>query len=102
MIPELQPPKSFWNWLIIIAMAGFAFMHAWPRRTSRPKLIFWLLFILAFNLAGLLTYLALNHTPIIKCPACGRRRGLGKVNCAQCGAELPAPKRRKLDLILTT
>jgi hypothetical protein len=102
MISELRPANSLWSWLIIIAMAGITFLHAWPRRTSRPKLIFWLLFILAFNLAGLLTYLALNHTPIIKCPACSRRRGLGNVNCPQCGAELPAPKRGKLDLILTT
>jgi hypothetical protein len=98
---EIQPGNSVLNWLLGLAMAGFAFGHGWPRRTSRPKLIFWLLFIMAFNLAGLLTYLALNHTPIIKCPACGRRRGLGKVNCARCGAELPVPERGKLDLILT-
>ena len=102
MISEIRPANSLWSWLLIIAMVGFAFWHGWPRRTSRGKLVFWLVFILAFNLAGLLTYLALNHTTIIKCPACGKRRGLGQVNCVQCGAELPAPQPRKLDLILNT
>lgn len=99
---ELLPGNSVLNWLLGLAMMGFAFWHGWPRRTSRAKFIFWLLFILAFNLAGLLTYLALNHTTIIKCPTCGRRRGLGQVNCVRCGAELPAPERGKLDLILNT
>jgi len=102
MIVNIRPANSLASWLIIIAMVGIAFLHGRPRRTSRGKLIFWLLFILAFNLAGLLTYLALNHTTIIKCPACGKSRGLAQVNCVRCGAELPAPKRRKLDLILNT
>jgi hypothetical protein len=83
-------------------MTAFAFWHGWPRQTSRAKLIFWLAFTLVFNLAGLLTYLALNHTPIIKCSSCGKDRALGQVNCLRCGTELPAPDRRKLDLILNT
>lgn len=102
MTAGLPPQSNALNWLLGLAMLGFAFSHGWPRSTSRGKLIFWLLFILAFNLAGLLTYLALNHTTIIKCPACNKRRGLAQVNCIQCGAELPAPKQRKLDLILNT
>jgi DNA-directed RNA polymerase subunit RPC12/RpoP len=83
-------------------MVGIAFLHGWPRRTSWGKLIFWLAFTLVFNLAGLLTYLALNHTTVIKCPVCGRRRGLIQVNCVRCGAELPIPERRKTDLIFNT
>jgi len=102
MIPGIRPANSLWCCLLSIAMAGFAFLHGWPRRTSRGKLIFWLAFTLVFNLAGLLTYLALNHTTVIKCPVCGRRRGLAQVNCVRCGAELPAPERGKLDLILNT
>jgi hypothetical protein len=90
------------NWILGLAMAAFAFWHGWPRQTSLGKLIFWLAFTLVFNLAGLLTYLALNHTPIIKCSSCGKSRCLGQVNCLRCGTELPAPKRRKLDLILNT
>lgn len=99
---ELRPGNSILNWVLTLAMVGFVFRHGWPRRTSRAKLIFWLAFTLVFNLAGFLTYLALNHTPIIKCSACGKRRGVAQVNCARCGAELPAPERGKLDLILNT
>ena len=99
---DFLPGNNILNWVLGLAMVGFAFRHGWPRQISRAKLIFWLLFILAFNLAGLLTYLALNHTPIIKCSSCGKSRGLVQVNCLRCGAELPTPKRRKLDLILNT
>jgi len=99
---ELRPGNSILNWVLALAMVGFAFWHGWPRQTSRAKLIFWLAFTLVFNLAGLLTYLALNHTPIIKCSSCGKSRGLSQVNCVRCGTELPAPERRKLDLILNT
>jgi len=38
------------------------------RRTSWGKLILWLIIVGAFNLAGLLTYLGLNHTPGNKMP----------------------------------
>jgi hypothetical protein len=102
MISEIRPGNSLWNWLIIIAMMCIAFLHGRPRQTSRGKLIFWLAFTLVFNLAGLLTYLALNHISMTKCSACGKSRGLAQVNCVRCGAELPAPERRKFDLILNT
>jgi len=99
---EFRPGNSILNWVLGLAMVGFAFWHGWPRQISRAKLIFWLAFTLVFNLAGLLTYLALNHTPLIKCSSCGRSRGLTQVNCVRCGTELPAPQRGKLDLILNT
>ncbi len=99
MIADVRPQSSILNWVLALAMMGFAFWHGWPRRTSRAKFVFWLVFVGAFNLLGLLTYLALNHTALIKCRACGRRRGLAQVNCARCGVELPAPERGKLDLI---
>lgn len=102
LITDIRPANSLWNLLLALAMVGLAFLHGWPRQTSRGKLIFWLLLILVFNLVGLLTYLALNHTTIIKCPACNKRRGFAQVNCIRCGTELPAPQPRKLDLILNT
>ncbi|MHC4086257.1 MAG: hypothetical protein ACYSWZ_09030 [Planctomycetota bacterium] len=102
IVKDLRPANRILNWVLGLAMVGFAFWHGWPRQTSLGKLIFWLAFTLVFNLAGLLTYLALNHTPIIKCSSCGKSRCLGQVNCLRCGTELPAPKRRKLDLILNT
>lgn len=90
------------NWAVSLLMVCLAFWHGWARRTCRAKFVFWLVFVWAFNLAGLLTYLALNHTAVIRCPACGRRRGLGRVDCVRCGAELPVPERTKLDLIFST
>jgi hypothetical protein len=102
LMTEIRPASSLWNWLLGLTMVGLAFWHGWPRQTSRHNLIFWLLLTLAFNLAGLLTYLALNHSTVIKCPACNKRRGLAQINCIRCGAELPAPKQRELDLILNT
>ncbi len=99
VIEYLHPSSSMLNWLISAAMMGFVLLHGWPRRTSWAKLIFWLIFVGAFNLAGLLTYWALNHTTVIKCPSCGKRRGLLKSNCARCGSKLPAPQPGKLDLI---
>ena len=99
LIESFRPGYSILNWLLSAAMMGFAFWHGWSRRTCRGKLLFWLVLVGAFNLAGLLTYLALNHTAVIKCPACGKGRGLNRIDCVRCGAELPTPKRGELDLI---
>ena len=101
-LEQTRPGFRVWNWILGAMMVGFAAWHGWPRRTSRAALVFWLVFVGLFNLAGLLTYLALNHTPVIKCPACGKHRGLVRPRCVQCGADLPAPKPGKLDLIFDT
>jgi hypothetical protein len=93
--------NSLGNYLLSVAMLGFALWHGWPRRTSLSKLILWLIIVGAFNLAGLLTYLGLNHTPVIKCPACGKKRGLEKFNCVRCGSAFAVPQRRPTDLILS-
>ena len=102
MVLDIQPYGGVINRVLSALMMIFVFLHGWPRRTSWTKFIFWLVFVGLFNLAGLLTYLALNHTAIIKCPVCGRRRGLARVDCVRCQAELPAPERGKLDLIFST
>jgi hypothetical protein len=99
IITEFRPRYSSLNCILSAAMMVIALWHGWARRTSWSKLFVWLVVVGAFNLAGLLGYLALNHTVIIKCPVCGRRRGLERVDCVRCGAELPVPERRKLDLI---
>jgi hypothetical protein len=95
-------PKSTINWLTAVAMAGLVFLHAWPRRTSYTKLVFWLIFTVLFSVTGLLTYLALNHTPTIKCQTCGKKRGLSQPDCPRCGAPLPIPQQRSFDLIFNT
>jgi len=102
MILDIRPYGGVINRALSAIMMFFVFLHGWPRRTSWANFIFWLVFVGAFNLAGLLTYLALNHTAVINCPVCGKRRGLARVDCVRCGAELPAPERGKLDLILNT
>ena len=102
MVLDIQPYGGVINRVLSILMMIFMFLHGWPRRTSWPRFVFWLVFTGLFNLAGLLTYLALNHTAVIKCPVCGRRRGLDRVDCVRCQAELPAPERGKLDLIFST
>jgi len=102
MIMDIRPHGDVINRALSALMMGFVFWHGWPRRTSWAKFAFWLIFVGTFNLAGLLTYLALNHTVVIKCPVCGKRRGLAQVDCVRCQAELPAPERGKLDLIFST
>ncbi len=84
----------------IVLMVCAAFWHAWSRRTSWGRFVFWLVFVAVFNLAGFLTYLALNHTTVTRCPACGKKRGLERSDCPTCGALLPIPERRETDLIL--
>jgi DNA-directed RNA polymerase subunit RPC12/RpoP len=100
LIQELHPNKMLPNLLLSGIFALAALWHGWARRTSWGKLILWLIIIGVFNLAGLLTYLALNHTPVIKCPACGRKRGLEMDNCSRCGSPLPIPQRKPTDLIM--
>jgi hypothetical protein len=99
IITECRPRYSSLNCVLSAMMMVIALWHGWVRRTSGSKLFVWLVLVGAFNLAGLLGYLALNHTAVIKCPVCGRRRGLERVDCVRCGVELPVPERRKLDLI---
>jgi len=100
-IQGLRSYSGIINRISSLLIIGFVFWHGWPRRTSWAKFIFWLIFVGLFNIAGLLTYLALNHTAVIKCPACGKRRGLAQVDCVRCREQLPAPERGKLDLIFS-
>jgi len=99
IIVQGRPFNSVLNWVLSVLMMGFALWHGWPRRTNLYKLIFWIIFVGIFNLAGLLTYLALNHTVVIKCTVCDKRRGLERIDCVRCGKQLPLPQRSQLDLI---
>ena len=101
MIMDIRPYDGVINRILSAFVMIFVFWHGWPRRTSWAKFVFWLVFTGLFNIIGLLAYLALNHTAVIKCPVCGKRRGLAQVNCVRCKAQLPAPERGKLDLIFS-
>ncbi len=102
IVRGFRPGKSVVNVVLSFLMVGFVFWHGFGRRTSWAGFVFWLVVAGLFNLAGLLTYLALNHSAIIKCKGCGNKRGIGRVDCVRCGAELPLPQRRKVDLIFNS
>ena len=62
----------------------------------------WLVFVGLFNVAGLLTYLSMNHRPVLKCVECGKKRHLMADSCIRCGGGLPVPERRETDLIFAS
>jgi hypothetical protein len=99
---QYQENWSLRNYLLSAVAIGFTLWHGWARRTSWARFICWLVIVALFGIAGLLTYLALNHTPVIKCPVCGKKRGLEKLNCIRCGNALPTPQRKPTDLIMAS
>ena len=88
------------NLFVTMIMGCLAAWHGWARRTGWVRFALWLVFVAAFNVAGLMTYLALNHTVLIRCANCGKRRGLERADCPACNAQLPKPVPREVDLIL--
>ena len=88
------------NLCVMTVCAIITFLHGWPRRTHIARLTFWIVFVFLFNLPGLLTYLALNHTPIVHCENCNKKRGLMQDVCCRCGTTLPLPKRKETDLVM--
>lgn len=100
IIAGLHPRHIVLNWFFSLIAAFFTLWHAWARRTSTVKLIAWLAFVAVFGIAGFLVYLGLNHTSVIICPACGKKRGIGITECIRCGSELPRPIPRDVDRIL--
>lgn len=88
------------NLFIMTVMAVLTALHGRPRQMNRLKLAGWVLFVFLFNLAGLLTYLALNHTAVIRCEKCGKRRGLSTDACPHCSARLPGPRPKPTDLLM--
>ena len=101
IIVGTRPGYSSLNYALGAAMVVFALWHGWARRTSWGRMLCWLAVVALFGIAGLLTYLALNHTSVIKCPICGKKRGLEQFNCIRCGSPLPVPQRRPTDLIFS-
>lgn len=102
MVEVTRPSNRGLNWALSVIMMVIAAWHGWGRRTSWGKIVFWIGLVGVFNLAGLLTYLALNHTAVIRCSLCGRRRGLDRPTCVRCGAELAKPEQKDTDLVFTS
>ncbi|MDI6448581.1 hypothetical protein [Anaerobaca lacustris] len=98
---RMRAQYSVWSLLVTAAMLALTFRHGRPRRTSWGRLAFWLVFVALLNLTGFLVYWALNHTPTMACPACGKRRGMSRIDCVHCRAALPTPEHGQLDLIFS-
>lgn len=98
LLYEIRPRYRVGSWLVMAVMLTLTFLHARARCTSKATFVFWLLFVAILNLVGFLVYWALNHTPVVKCSACGKRRGLSQAACVRCGAPLPVPEHGRLDL----
>lgn len=88
------------NLCVMAVFSVVALWHGWPRRTHIAKLILWTVFVFLFNLPGFLTYLALNHFPVIRCANCGKKRGLRQDTCCRCGVALPLPESKETDLVM--
>jgi len=98
-IEETRPGYRLRHWLVTTVLLVLTFLHGRSRRASKGAFVFWLAFVGLLNLAGFLTYWALNHTPTIKCSACGKHRGLTPTDCVRCSVPLLAPEHGKLDLV---
>ncbi len=95
-------PQGYWDFIIpSVLFTALAFWHGRSRWTSKSQMIFWLAFVMCLNLAGLLTYLALNHTALVRCPSCHNKRGLTSDACVRCQTPLPLPEHTRPHLLLS-
>ncbi|MHB0946276.1 MAG: hypothetical protein ACYC3B_03805 [Sedimentisphaerales bacterium] len=91
LITTFYPRNLTASIALSVVMMLLTLWHGWSRKNNRLSLALWVILVGLFNVAGLLTYLALNHTTLIKCPACGKNRNLEMPACIHCQAELPLP-----------
>lgn len=60
----------------------------------------WAAFVLAFNLAGLITFRLVADWPVrIACPSCQRKRRIDMPTCGPCGAAWPSPARDGTEIV---
>ncbi|MFA6186284.1 MAG: hypothetical protein WC770_03600 [Phycisphaerae bacterium] len=91
LITTFYPRKLAVCISLSVVMMLIALWHGWSRKNNRLSFALWIILVGLFNVAGLLTYLALNHTTLLKCPACGKKRNLEQPACIHCQAALPLP-----------
>ncbi|HOK65685.1 MAG TPA: hypothetical protein PK054_07745 [Anaerohalosphaeraceae bacterium] len=96
---RMEPTNPYLYYSAASVLTILTLLHYKPRRVGWFKGTVWLAVVFCFNLAGFLTYLALNHYPVVRCHSCGRRRGLNRPDCPACGAPLPSPPARDTDLL---
>jgi hypothetical protein len=82
-----------------LIFAGVAFL--WARRVNLPykRAGLWTAFVLAFNLAGLITFRLVADWPVrVKCPQCGRKRPVEETLCPHCQALWPKPQENGMEI----
>ena len=95
VLDHARPRHSIGNWLISGLLLLVMLWHARPRRNGWGGLVWWGGLVLGGNLAGLLTYLALQHSSLITCPICNQPRGLEVIYCPHCRSVLPSPQVKR-------
>jgi hypothetical protein len=59
----------------------------------------WALFVLAFNLAGLVTFRLIADWPVrVRCPRCERKRPVEEARCPHCHTPWPTPERTGIEI----
>ncbi|MFI4913369.1 MAG: hypothetical protein ACIAQZ_17055 [Sedimentisphaeraceae bacterium JB056] len=97
---RLFKPYHVWiAWTLGGICAAVVYLHGRNRIPSKAALIGWILFALLFNVAGMLTCLALTHYNLVKCENCGKKRHLLREKCLHCKKEMPAPAPSATDII---
>lgn len=85
--------------LSLLLSAGTLF---WARRAFFPwgRAFAWAGFVLAFNLAGFITFrLAADWPRLVACPRCGKRRPIETEGCPHCGSGWPAPAESGTEIL---
>ena len=86
VLGDLRP--SLWTVLITGVCLWFLLRHSRRRGREAKQVLAWGLFVGCMGPAGLLTYLALGHTPVSACPHCGADVPLDAPSCPGCGGAL--------------
>ncbi len=98
-IRTFKPRHVSVAWVLGCACAVGVFVHNRHRTANKFAIAGWMAFALLFNVAGLLTCLALTHYDLIKCDNCGRKRHLLTEACLHCGKVMVAPLPQETDII---
>jgi hypothetical protein len=73
----------------------------WTRRMhfSWKRAVAWAAFVLAFNVAGLITFRLVTDWPVrVRCPQCNRKRPVEENLCPHCRAPWPTPISRGTEI----
>jgi hypothetical protein len=96
----LVPYNLVWAGAVSFLMAAGAYWYCRSRCRGKADLTGWIVFVLLFNLAGLITCLITVGPARIKCHNCGKKRNLVSPGCIHCGSGLEKPETKQTDLIL--